>query len=394
MFWRAWFSTLIAAFLIALSNGFGTPALRYGLWGCALLLSLLGAWWVQRAHRSALQSAVAALPTPQPQPALPAAPPAPVPVAAAAQAPAMRPDLLRRLSSLQSDALQTEEAVQDVRRLTGRVNGLLSNLHTATGRQLGDLDRTRSLAHQVVGVFDQMARAARDAKEEAVRHRAEADRVQQALGKITEGMGAIRTAADSSVRTIRELDTQSNQIGEVVKLIQTLADQTNLLSLNAAIEAARAGDAGRGFAVVAQEIRALADRSRNATRQIQQLVSHIQAGTSAATAVIGQSQHEVGRGVEMVSSTRGAIEQVLQSFESLSATVEGFGEKAEATTGRMADLVKSVDGATRLAEQNNATMKEVAEATWFSEAIRKAESSARELAAAAAAAAGESDAAD
>jgi methyl-accepting chemotaxis protein len=126
----------------------------------------------------------------------------------------------------------------------------------------------------------------------------------------------------------------------------------------------------------------LADRSRAATRQIQELVSNIQAGTRAAIEVMGQSQTEVGRGVSIVNSTRGAIEEVLRSFEALSSTVESFGDKAEETTGQMVDLVRSVEQATRLAHQNNATMKELADATWFSEAIKAAELRVKELMAA------------
>ncbi len=306
----------------------------------------------------------------------------------AAQQPAearagLAPEVLRQVASLKGDAEKTEAAVQEVLRLTGRVNDLLSNLYTATKDQLGDLDRTRELAREVVLVSEEMTASAREAREEAARHKAEAERVQRALQNITTGMGAIRTAADSSARTIRELDEQTSKIGEIVKMIQTLADQTNMLSLNAAIEAARAGDAGRGFAVVAQEIRVLADRSRAATRQIQDLVSTIQSGTTAAINVIGQSQTEVTRGVETVNGTRGAIEQVLQSFGELSDTVESFGAKAEGTTSQMVDLVKSVEEATRLAHQNNGTMKELAEANWFSEAINNAETSAKALAEAA-----------
>lgn len=300
-------------------------------------------------------------------------------VAAAVEAKPVEERHPEAAAELREGAVRTHEAIKEVEQLTGRVNGLLEQLHQATGSQLQDLDRTRNLAREVVMVFEAMTAAAREARTEALRQRQAAEGVQEALGAIGEGMGGIRHAADSSARAIHDLDQHTSQIGEIVKLIQDVADQTNLLSLNAAIEAARAGDAGRGFAVVAQEIRVLADRSRNATKEIQELVSKIQGGTEAAMAAMSQSEAEVNRGVATVESTRGAIEQVLTSFEGLSRTVEGFGERAEATTGQMAELVQAVEGATQKANQNNDTVRELAEAEWFSNAIRQAERAASEL---------------
>jgi len=289
-----------------------------------------------------------------------------------------RKQLMAEVEALRAEARRTQQAIQEVRRLTGRVNELLASLGQSTASQLKDLDGTGELARQVVQVFAEITEAAAEASEKAVRQRTEADQVQRALAKVTEGMDAIRAAADSSAQSIRELDQHSSQIGEIVKLIQEVADQTNMLSLNAAIEAARAGDAGRGFAVVAQEIRMLADRSSRATQQIEELVGSIQAGTNAAIAVMEQSQAEVSRGVTTVEATSEAIEAVLRSFEELSATVEGFGGRAERAAAQMETLFAAVKAATEVAHQNNATMRELAEANWFSDALSSAESRAAE----------------
>lgn len=386
MFWRAWTGALVAAAVAASATWVDGTAARGALWAVASLLTLLTGFWAEKTHAAALRRTVpvpALTPEPAVSPSHPVAAMQPaVQQAAAADhmaGPPASPALTDRVERLRQGAVTTEAAVQEVWRLTGRVNDLLGALFQATDRQLGDLDQTHSLARHVVMAAEQMAATARDARAQAVRYRRDVEQVQHGLGRITEGMGAIQQAADSSTDTMKELDRQTSQIGDILKLIQTLADQTNLLSLNAAIEAARAGEAGRGFAVVAQEIRGLADRSRVATKQIQGLITSIQQGTGAAMTVMGQSQAEVARGVAIVESTRGSIEEVLRSFEAITTMVEGLGDRAEQSSGQMAELVKSVDEATSLAHQNNDTVKLLAEADWFSGAIKAAVATASDL---------------
>ncbi len=122
------------------------------------------------------------------------------------------------------------------------------------------------------------------------------------------------TEMQTSAALVQELSVQANNIGQVLDVIRAVAEQTNLLALNAAIEAARAGEAGRGFAVVADEVRALAHRTQNSTREIEQLIQHIRQGTTQAVNSIEASTGLADNTVAMANKAGDAFEQICQSI--------------------------------------------------------------------------------
>src|SRR5271155_3773337 len=114
-------------------------------------------------------------------------------------------------------------------------------------------------------------------------------------------MRSIANAVRETAAKVQELGIRSDQIGRIIGVIDDIADQTNLLALNAAIEAARAGEQGRGFAVVADEVRKLAERTTSATKEVAQMVQGIQAGTKTAVAAMREGTQQVQQGVETTS---------------------------------------------------------------------------------------------
>ncbi len=362
-------STVLAAALVLIGTRIGRPAIGLGVQIGGFLVGVAGAWWVHLAHQKALATQGSSVaPTRETV--------EPLIAAEATTDPAVPADWLVAANHLAEYAQHVQQMsnaelaeVRGLRKLTARVNGLLTNLHSATGNQLTDLDRTGSLAHKVVEAAQQMTAKVNLTRQGAAHRREAANHVQEGLSGVARGMAAIRQAVDASAGTLRDLNQHTSQIGEIVRVIRTIADQTNMLSLNAAIEASRAGAAGRGFAVVADEVRKLADRSRAATRQIEELVGAIQAGTAAATEAMSAGQARVESGTRLVDGAHGAVTQILESTGALDATVEDFGLSAEATTLRMGELLQSVEAVAQLAHQNNATMKQLAEADWFSQAI-------------------------
>ena len=127
-----------------------------------------------------------------------------------------------------------------------------------------------------------------------------------------EGMDRIRETIQETSKRIKRLGESSQEIGDIVELINDIAEQTNILALNAAIQAAMAGEAGRGFAVVADEVQRLAERSSNATKQIEALVKTIQTDTNEAVISMEQSTAGVVNGARLAEESGEALDEIMK----------------------------------------------------------------------------------
>lgn len=159
------------------------------------------------------------------------------------------------------------------------------------------------------------------------------------------GMQRIAARVRQTAETIGTLGTRSDQIGEIIGTIEDIADQTNLLALNAAIEAARAGEQGRGFAVVADEVRALAERTTRATREIGEMIKSIQTETKGTVVSMEQSLDEVEKGTEDAAKSGVALEEILDRIQQVNIQVSQIATAAEeqnATIGEIANYIQNV----------------------------------------------------
>jgi twitching motility protein PilJ len=156
----------------------------------------------------------------------------------------------------------------------------------------------------------------------------------QVVRNTIEGMDTIREQIQDTSKRIKRLGESSQEIGDIVSLINEVADQTNILALNAAIQAAMAGEAGRGFAVVADEVQRLAERSATATKQIAGLVKTIQTDTHEAVASMEQTTAEVVKGAELANSAGTALEEIETVSTNLAELIQDISEAAkhQATT--------------------------------------------------------------
>jgi len=169
-----------------------------------------------------------------------------------------------------------------------------------------------------------------------------------------EGMSKISRSVSDSSKIIEELGRNSAQIGEIVKVINEIAEQTNLLALNAAIEAARAGEQGRGFAVVADEVRKLAEKTTHSTEEIGEMIKHIQINAQKAVDSMESGKKDVESGVALAYQAGEALKDIVRSVKNVTDMIHQIAASAEeqsATGGEVAMNIESVANITK----NNAS---------------------------------------
>jgi methyl-accepting chemotaxis protein len=178
-----------------------------------------------------------------------------------------------------------------------------------------------------------------------------------------EGMKKIKEAMDLVSLRVADLGERSKEIGSIVATIDDIAAQTNLLALNAAIEAARAGEQGRGFAVVADEVRKLAERSSIATKEIASLIGSIQAGVSEAVKAMGRGGKEVESGYNLAADAGKALDDILERAGVVGKQVAQISAAAEELNDLSGNMVSVIDQINRIVEENAAATEAMAESS-------------------------------
>lgn len=164
----------------------------------------------------------------------------------------------------------------------------------------------------------------------------------EVVSKAVQSIQRIAVKVQQSAKTVESLGSRSEQIGNIVGTIEDIADQTNLLALNAAIEAARAGEQGRGFAVVADEVRALAERTTKATREIGEMIKAIQQETKSAVAAMEEGVREVERGTQDAARSGKALEEILEQVGEVTSQINQIATAAEQQTATTHEISKSM----------------------------------------------------
>jgi len=259
-------------------------------------------------------------------------------------------------------------AIEELRKLVATVNNTALMVDTAT-------KQTENTAAHLAKAADNQAKEIKAASEsidsmavsieevsgnaerssDVARHSVEvAHKGGEAVRRTIDGMNAIRETIQETSKRIKRLGESSQEIGNIVELINDIAEQTNILALNASIQASMAGEAGRGFAVVADEVQRLAERSTNATKQIEVLVRTIQSDTNEAVVSMERSTTDVVGGALLAENAGAALDEIEQVSNQIASLVQNISSSARQQASSAADVTKRT---TRLREIGSQTGK-------------------------------------
>lgn len=263
---------------------------------------------------------------------------------------------------------QLRDLVATINLTAGEVAGAVQetqatamHLAQASEHQAQQIAEASTAINQMAQSIDQVSANAAESSAVAERSVEIANKGNEVVHNTIHGMDNIREQIQDTAKRIKRLGESSQEIGDIVSLIDDIADQTNILALNAAIQASMAGDAGRGFAVVADEVQRLAERSSAATRQIENLVRAIQTDTNEAVISMEQTTTEVVRGARLAQDAGVALEEIEGVSKTLAALIQSISNAAQQQTSSAGQISLTMNVIQQITSQTSSGSTATAE---------------------------------
>jgi methyl-accepting chemotaxis protein len=277
----------------------------------------------------------------------------------AAELQASSEGLSRAIGEVSTGAEAQATSAAQASEVVGQMSMVIDGVAKGAEEQAGAVSETVRTTSDITSIIDAMADKARLGAEGAKETAGVASDGASRVMATVEGMRGIKSTVDVSVDKTHEMGRHSEQISAIIETIDDIAAQTNLLALNAAIEAARAGEHGKGFAVVADEVRKLAERTSVATSEIGELIGGIQATVKEAVEAMTEGADEVERGMSLAQESGDALTAILQAVESVSEQVGGITEAVEQVKGSSDGLVQAMDQVSSVVERNSSATQQM-----------------------------------
>ncbi|XPO21998.1 methyl-accepting chemotaxis protein [Phosphitispora sp. TUW77] len=257
------------------------------------------------------------------------------------------------------NAKQTQD-ITGVVKIMDKHGETINSIAKGAAQQAEKVNSTSMAVGQMVTGVEKVASSAKFAADTAEETSQVAGQGGQAVEKVVSGMENIKSKVFDAANRIKELGERSQQIGEIIQVIDDIAEQTNLLALNAAIEAARAGEHGKGFAVVADEVRKLAERSGKATKEIAELVNAIQGGTERAVSAMNEGTQEVENGAGLAADAGSALERIINNVAKTNDEIHNISKVAQQISEYSTEVAGAMEVVSGITEENSIATQEMA----------------------------------
>ncbi len=262
------------------------------------------------------------------------------------------------LNAMSTMVINLKQMINQISRATTQLGSTAGQMYIMTESTSSGAIQQQTETSQLANAIVEMAASAREVLSNSSEAAHSAERVdmdarngRKVVSETIELMNALAIDIDGASEVIHELEQDSGEIGSVLDVIRNIAEQTNLLALNAAIEAARAGEQGRGFAVVADEVRVLAGRTQQSTQEIQNTIQRLQTSASKAVGVMTQCKERAGQGVTRAAEADASLDAITQGISNISDMNKQIATAANEQSQVTEEIAKSVTMINQVADQ-------------------------------------------